>query len=32
MVGTNGATGSEAFLAAALIGAMGYGDRLPDSV
>ncbi len=26
MVGTNGATGSEAFLAAALIGAMGYGD------
>ena len=27
MVGTNGATGSEAFLAAALIGAMGYGDQ-----
>ena len=27
MVGTNGATGSEAFLAAALIGAMGYGEQ-----
>lgn len=26
-VATNGATGSEAFLAAALIGAMGYGDQ-----
>ena len=27
-VATNGATGSEAFLAAALFGAMGYGDKL----
>lgn len=27
-VATNGATGSEAFLAASLIGAMGYGDQL----
>lgn len=27
-VATNGATGSEAFLAAALIGAMGYGEQL----
>ena len=27
-VATNGATGSEAFLAAALFGSMGYGDRL----
>lgn len=27
MVGTNGAAGSEAFLAAALIGAMGYGEQ-----
>ena len=27
-VATNGATGSEAFLAAALFGAMGYGDQL----
>lgn len=27
-VATNGATGSEAFLAASLFGAMGYGDQL----
>ena len=27
-VATNGATGSEAFLAAALIGAMGYGEQM----
>ena len=27
-VAANGATGSEAFLAAALFGAMGYGDKL----
>ncbi len=27
-VATNGATGSEAFLAAALFGAMGYGDQM----
>lgn len=27
-VATNGATGSEAFLAAALFGSMGYGDKL----
>lgn len=27
-VATNGATGSEAFLAASLFGAMGYGDKL----
>lgn len=28
VVAANGATGSEAFLAAALIGAMGYGDQM----
>lgn len=27
-IATNGATGSEAFLAAALFGAMGYGDQI----